>query len=66
MAIETGQYDLTLLLLCNGYNANLEPRSVLDLALDRRAWDYLELLLEWGTDPKRVEPDSVLNTISSR
>jgi len=62
VAVESGQYDLALLLLCNGYRPDLEPQSVLNLALERRAWDFLELLLAWGADPKRVDPNAVLDT----
>ena len=62
MAIESGQHDLTLLLLCNGYRAELEPQSPLNLALRRRSWDFVDLLLEWGADPTVVDPDAVLDT----
>jgi hypothetical protein len=62
VAIETGQYDLARLLLCNGYRTELEPQSALELVLERRAWDFLELLLAWGANPKEVDPDAVLET----
>jgi hypothetical protein len=62
VAIESGQYDLTFLLLCNGYRAELEPQSPLNLALRRRAWDYVDLLLAWGADPTATDPDAVLGT----
>ncbi len=65
VAIESGQYDLAFLLLCNGYQTRLEPRSPLGLALERRAWDYVELLLEWGADPQGVDPGVVLDTYNS-
>jgi len=61
-AVETGQHDLALLLLCNGYRLELEPRSLLDLVLQRRSADLLELLLAWGADPKRADPNVVLDT----
>ncbi|MGV8041494.1 MAG: hypothetical protein AB2L07_16010 [Thermoanaerobaculaceae bacterium] len=64
MAIESRQYDLAFLLLCNGYQTDLDPHSPLDLALRERAWDYVELLLAWGADPKAVEPTAVLDTYS--
>jgi len=64
VAVESGQYDLVFLLLCNGYRTDLDPHSPLDLALRQRAWDYVELLLAWGADPKAVEPDAVLDTYS--
>ncbi|MFV2072527.1 MAG: hypothetical protein ACC742_07730 [Thermoanaerobaculales bacterium] len=62
VAIESGQYDLALLLLCNGYRADLEPLSVLNTVLECKAWDYLELLLAWGADATQADPDSVLGT----
>lgn len=64
MAIESGQFDLAFLLLCNGYRTDLDPHSPLNLALRERAWDYVELLLAWGADPKAVEPTAVLDTYS--
>jgi hypothetical protein len=62
VAIESRQYDLAFLLLCNGYRTDLEPQSPLNLALRKRGWDYLDLLLEWGADPKAADPDAVLDT----
>lgn len=54
IALDDGNHALVLLLLCNGYDPNLEPRSPLDLALRARRWDLLDLLLESGADPLRV------------
>jgi hypothetical protein len=62
VTIESGQHDLAFLLLCNGYRTALEPEPPLDLALRRRAWDFVELLLAWGADPTAVDPDAVLST----
>jgi hypothetical protein len=62
VAIETRQYDLARLLLCNGFLPDLEPESLLNLVVRSRAKDFLELLLAWGADPKRVLPDTVLDT----
>ncbi|HQT93352.1 MAG: hypothetical protein B7Z61_06225 [Acidobacteria bacterium 37-71-11] len=62
VAMESGQHDLTLLLLCNGYRPELEPQPPLNFALRKRAWDYVDLLLAWGTDPKAADPDAVLET----
>ena len=61
-AIERDQYDLTRLLLCSGYDQELEPRSILNLVLERKAWDFLELALDWGADPARADPNAVLGT----
>jgi hypothetical protein len=62
VAIETRQYDLGRLLLCNGFLPDSEPESLLDLVVRSRAKDFLDLLLAWGADPKRVLPDTVLDT----
>jgi len=40
----------------------LEPRSILNLVLERKAWDLLELALDWGADPARADPDAVFGT----
>jgi hypothetical protein len=53
------------LLLSNGYQLKLDVGPIgtpLDEALQRRAWDVMELLLEWGADPKKVDPDNVFST----
>jgi hypothetical protein len=62
VAIETRQYDLARLLLCNGFLPDAERESLLNLVVRSRAKDFLELLLAWGADPKRVLPDTVLDT----
>jgi hypothetical protein len=62
VAIESDQHDLALLLLCNGYNVDMEPQSALDIALRRRAWELVDLLLAWGAYPTRADPDAVLDT----
>ena len=62
VALENNQHDLALLLLCNGYRTDLEPHSPLDIALRRRAWDFVDLLLAWGADPTAADPDAVLDT----
>lgn len=62
IALEGGHHDLLLLLLCNGYDPNMEESSPLDLALRSRRSDIVELLLTWGSDPKQVQPDAVFDT----
>lgn len=62
VAIKTRQFDLTRLLLVNGFLPDLEQESILELILHSRAKDYLDLLLSWGADPKRVRPWTVLET----
>jgi hypothetical protein len=54
IALESRNQGLLLLLLCNGYDPNLERDSPLDSALRSRRWDLLDLLLEWGAHPMRV------------
>lgn len=65
IALEDGNQALALLLLCNGYDPNLEPTSPLDLALSERRWDLLDLLLDWGADPHQADPDEVFGTYRS-
>lgn len=62
IAIETRQRDLLRLLLCNGYQLNLDQRPALDLALRERRWDTVDLLLAWGAEAARADPDVVLDT----
>lgn len=64
-AIRKKHRDLVLLLLCNGYRLDLETShstSVLDEALTIRAFDILDLLLEWGADPTTVSAYNVVGT----
>jgi len=65
IALEARNQALVLLLLCNGYDPNLEPRCPLDLALHARRWDLLDLLLEWGADPHRVCLSDLFDTYNS-
>ncbi len=62
VAIETGQFDLARLLLVNGFLPDLEQESILDVILRTRAKGYLDLLISWGADPKRVKPETVIDT----
>src|SRR5437016_3351500 len=64
-AVRTKHRDLVLLLLCNGYDLGLEPidrGSVLDEALEARAFDLADLLLAWGADPKSVDLGTLFGT----
>ena len=65
IAIDRRQHDLAHLLLSNGYAPDVEEESPLDRALGARAWDFVELLLVWGADPRRVDPGTVLDTYDS-
>lgn len=62
IVLESHQFGLTLLLLCNGDRMDLEPHSPLNLALRDGASDYVDLLLAWGADPTAADPDAVLDT----
>jgi hypothetical protein len=62
IAMESKQHDLVLLLLCNGYQPELEVENPLARALRLRSRELLELLLDWGADPARVDADEVLQT----
>lgn len=62
VAIETEQFDLARLLLCNGFLPDLEKESLLEPIVHARAKEYLALLLAWGADPTRVSPLTVLDT----
>src|SRR5690606_9122747 len=55
IALDAGNHALVLLLLCNGYDPNLEWGCPLDHALKDRRWDLLDLLLEWGATPGDVD-----------
>ena len=57
--------DIVLLFLCNGYRLDLENEygdSVLDEALEARAFDILDILLKWGADPTKVRAGNVVDT----
>ncbi len=62
VALEAGNQALVLLLLVNGYDPNQEEGSPLDQALSDRRWDLLDLLLDWGADPKDVDLETLLGT----
>ena len=65
IALERGDHALALLLLCNGYDPNLEAGCPLDLALRVRRMDLLDLLLEWGADPEEVSLYDLFDTYDS-
>jgi hypothetical protein len=66
IALERKDHGLVLLLLCNGYDPDLQPYSPLDLALRARRLDLLDLLLAWGADPHRVDRCDVFDTYDSK
>ncbi len=62
IAIDTGQQDLALLLLCNGYQPHLEPEISINRALRKKCWGIVRLLIHWGVDPRQVDPHTVLDS----
>lgn len=62
VAMETGSQALLLLLLCNGYDPNVELPSPLDDALRKRRYDLLDDLLAWGADPHQIDPEYLFAT----
>jgi len=62
IALEGGQHSLAFLLLTSGYRLELERYAPLDIALQARRWDLVDLLLEWGADLKSADVYTVLNT----
>jgi hypothetical protein len=62
IAIETNQFDLAVLLLCNGFPPDSGEDSLLVRALDERKTEFFELLIAWEADPLRVDVDTVLST----
>src|SRR5688572_4959637 len=65
IALENENHALVLLLLCNGYDPNLEHESPLNLALRARRWDLVDMLLHWGANPHAVDPGDLFDTYKS-
>jgi hypothetical protein len=65
LALVGGSHSLALLLLANGYDPNLERGSPLDIALGKRRWDLVDLLLDWGADPHGIDPEVLFETYQS-
>jgi hypothetical protein len=65
IALERQDHSLVLLLVANGYDVNAEPESPLDQALRLRRLDFLDLLLDWGADPRQVDLDTLCDTYES-
>lgn len=66
VALERQDHSLVLLLVANGYDMNAEPESPLDQALRLRRLDFLDLLLDWGADPRLVDLDALCATYDSQ
>ncbi len=65
-ALDAEDHALVLLLLCNGYDANLERFCSLDFTLRARRWDLLNLLLIWGANPHDVDLEELFDTYDSK
>jgi ankyrin repeat protein len=55
IALEGGQHSLAFLLLRSDYRLELERYAPLDLALEARRWDLVDLLVEWGADLRSAD-----------
>lgn len=62
IAIETRQFDLAQLLLCNGFPPDSGDELPLDLALRERKFEFFDLLMAWGADLLRADLYAVLDT----
>ncbi|HET9226152.1 MAG TPA: hypothetical protein VFR31_05765, partial [Thermoanaerobaculia bacterium] len=66
IVLDRQDHSLVLLLVANGYDMNAEPESPLDWALRRRRLDYLDLFLDWGADPRKVDLVTLYATYDSQ
>ncbi len=62
IALKTGQHSLCLLLLRSGFRVDLEHDLPLDIALQERRWDLVDLLFEYGADPHEADLEIVFDT----
>jgi len=62
VAIESGQYDLTALLLVNGYPLSTVGDFFFESLLWDRKFAYFDLLVAWGLDILRASPGTILDT----
>jgi hypothetical protein len=62
IALDLGNHDLALLLLCNGYDLRLEQFSPLERILRQRRPDLVNLLTNWGDDVARIWPEEIFDT----
>lgn len=65
VALERRDHALTLLLLCNGYDPDLDAQPHLTCALESGREDLVHLLLTWGADPRHVDLDALMDTHNS-
>ena len=48
-----------------GYRIDADPETPLDLALELRRWDFVDLLLSFGADPRGVDRTILFDTYNS-
>ena len=65
IAVDSNQYDLALLLLCNGFPVDPPGEQLLASALKKKRAAFVELLITWGADPLRVDASDVLDSYDS-
>lgn len=65
IALERQDQALLLLLVANGYDLAAERECPLDAALESRRRELVDLLLDWGADPGRVDLDTLCDTYDS-
>jgi ankyrin repeat protein len=65
IALDAGNHSLVLLLLRSGYDPNVEVDSPLDMAMEARRWDLVDLLLEWKANPHQVDLNTLFDTYDS-
>jgi hypothetical protein len=66
IALDRQNHALVMLLVANGYDLALEPESPLNRVLRMRRRDLLDLLLDWGADPRQVDLDILFETYDSQ
>lgn len=62
IAVDTNQFDLTVLLLANGVPPDSGDESLLLRVLWNKQFEFFDLLVAWGADPLQVDAQTVLDT----
>ncbi len=65
IGLASSNHALIVLLLCNGYDPNLEPACPVSVAIRGRQWELMEVLLAWGAYPLRVAPEDVCESYNT-
>jgi hypothetical protein len=65
VALEQRSHALTILLLCNGYDVDREPLPHLTRAVESGRSDLVNLLLDFGADPRLVDVEVLLGSHDS-